>query len=251
MKNNNQLVSIIMPVFNSEAFVAKSIDSVIEQTYQNWELIIVDDNSTDNSLKIVKEYCEKDARIKLINNKETLGAARSRNKALDAAKGRWISFLDSDDLWARQKLETQIKYMIENSYAFTCSNYYVIDEQGKIKSVYKCKKNKLNYRDILKTNSIGCLTAVIDREKCGVPYMPENAVKREDLACWLKLLRKEKYAYLIEEELAYYRVHKSVSSNKTEMAKYQWRVYRKVEKINIFMSFYYLLNWMIRGLRKY
>lgn len=244
------LVSIIMPNYNSEKYIDATIRSVLAQTYQNWELLFVDDCSTDNSLNLIRSY--NDERIKIFQNEVNSGAAVSRNYALSVAQGKWIAFLDSDDLWESEKLEKQISFMVENNISFSYTDYEVIDENNKLISTFKPRLDKCEYKDILKHNHIGCLTVIYDSEKLGKVLMPTNAAKREDFACWLNILKKGEQAYCLHECLAQYKLHSnSVSSNKLEMIKYQWQVYRKVESINVFKSLYYLSYWAIMGFLKY
>ena len=244
------LVSIVMPNYNSVKFIKETIDSVISQTYQNWELIIVDDCSSDNSLEIIKQY--KDNRIRIQENKSNSGAAISRNNAIESAKGRWIAFLDSDDLWDSNKLLKHLQFMTQTKSSFSFTNYYVLNSNNELISKYAPSKDSYNYNDILKHCSIGCSTVIYDCEKLGKFFMPVDAIKREDFACWLKILKVIKNANCYHEFLTTYRVHtNSVSSNKFKMIKYQWNVYRKIEKISFFKSLYYMINWAIRGVFKY
>jgi glycosyltransferase involved in cell wall biosynthesis len=244
------LVSIIMPNYNSARFIKETIESVLAQTYNNWELIIVDDCSTDNSLEIIREYT--DNRIKLLQNQKNCGAATARNNAIEMAEGRWIAFLDSDDLWTPEKLSKQIAYMIENEIAFTYTDYDVVDEQNNIITTFIPKLNICTYTDILKHNYIGCLTVVYDSYKLGKVLMPIDATKREDFACWLSILKSGERAHCLHECLSKYKVHsKSVSSNKFKMMKYQWLVYRKIEKLSLCKSLYYMAHWAIWGVLKY
>ena len=244
------LVSIIMPNYNSEKYVEATIKSVLSQTYQNWELLFVDDCSTDSSLEIVRAFS--DDRIRILSMEENGGAALARNKAIENANGRWIAFLDSDDLWVPEKLEKQIAYMQNKGISFSYTDYEVIDENNMVVSIFKPKLDVCKYKDILKHNHIGCLTVIYDCDKLGKVFMPTNATKREDLACWLSILKKGEEAHCLHECLAKYKVHSnSVSSNKLKMLKYQWRVYRKVEKINVFKSIYYLVCWAVMGALKY
>ena len=244
----NNLVSIIMPSYNSSKFIEKSINSVLNQTYQNWELIIVDDNSKDNSLEIIKSF--KDSRIKSFHNGRNLGAARSRNRAIKKAKGRYIAFLDSDDLWKEDKLEKQISFMQKNSIDFSYSAYDLIDEEDKLLGSFTPPK-KVNYKDLLKTCSIGCLTAIYDTKNFGKVYMPDIP-KGQDYGLWLKILKKIEFAYSFDEPLAIYRIRKkSISSNKLKAIKHQWNIYRNLEKLSHFSSFYYLLHYGYNGIKKY
>ena len=244
------LVSVIMPNYNSENYVKDTIESVIAQTYANWELIFVDDCSTDSSPDIVRSF--NDERIKIYSTKVNSGAATARNVAINEASGKWIAFLDSDDLWTPDKLSRQLEFMAKNQYDFSCTSYEVINEAHQLISTFVPHKSEYNYKDILKHNSIGCLTAVYNAEKLGKIYMPTSAIKREDLACWLSILKNGTAAYCLHEPLSKYKIHSnSVSSNKLKMLKYQWQVYRKVEKLNVFKSFYYLAHWAVLGLVKY
>lgn len=244
------LVSIVMPNYNSEKYLKATIDSVLAQTYTNWELLFVDDCSTDSSLEIVRSY--NDSRIKILQNEKNSGAAVSRNYALREAKGKWIAFLDSDDLWIPEKLEKQLAYMQNNDISFSYTDYEVIDEDNKIISTFKPKLDVCKYKDILKHNCIGCLTVIYNTDKLGKVFMPTDAIKREDLACWLAILKSGEEGHCLHESLAQYKVHSnSVSSNKFKMMKYQWNVYRKVEGINVFKSLCYLISWAIAGVLKY
>jgi len=244
------LVSIIMPNYNSEKFIKATIDSVIAQTYQNWELIIADDCSKDGSVAIIESFC--DERIRLIRNSSNSGAAISRNNAIDAANGRWIAFLDSDDLWDENKLEKHLAFMTESDVAFSFTNYKVINSEEELVTEFAPPKDEYSYASILKHCYIGCSTVIYDCEKLGKCYMPTDAIKREDFACWLQILRTGEVATCFHEPLTTYRVHSnSVSSNKFKMIKFQWNVYRKLEHISFIRSAYYMAHWAIRGVLKY
>ncbi|NLZ45348.1 MAG: glycosyltransferase family 2 protein, partial [Clostridiales bacterium] len=182
------LVSIVTPLYNCETIISATIDSVIDQTYPNWELIIVDDVSTDNSVEVVEEYIKKDNRIKLIKLPVNGGAAVARNKGVENAKGRFIAFLDSDDLWKETKLEKQINFMLTNDYAFTCTNYEQLDDKtNKILRIIKARE-KADYRLVIRYNPIGNSTVIYDCKKLGKVHIPEVR-KRNDYALWLKMLR--------------------------------------------------------------
>lgn len=239
-------VSVITPSYNSSSHIAETIRSVINQSYSNWEMIIVDDCSTDNSIDLIQSFIDQDSRIKLIKLSENSGAAIARNTAIKAAEGRYIAFLDSDDLWHSIKLEKQIQYMKDKNIAFSFSSYEKIDENGLPFGVAYIPK-KVNYHKLLKTNVIGCLTAMYDAEKLGKIYMPLNT-RREDFAAWLFILKKINYAYGIDEVLAQYRVHDSQSSaKKIKMARENWNLYRNIEKLNYFKSIYYFSHYAVRG----
>jgi teichuronic acid biosynthesis glycosyltransferase TuaG len=240
-------VSVVMPVYNGEAFIADSIISVIHQSYQNWELIVVDDASVDTSVERVKAFCAQDARIHLIQLEENSGTAVARNKAIEYAKGRYIAFLDGDDLWLPHKLERQLAFMLESGASFSYCAYEKIDSSivtlGKVGA-----PAKIGYSELLKTCTIGCLTAMYDTKHFGKVYMP-NIRKRQDFGLWLELLKRAKYAYGLNEILAYYRVRSdSISANKLSAAQYTWRLYRDVEKLNLILSSYYFSHYVVRGL---
>lgn len=246
----NNLVSIITPSYKSEKFISQTIESVLSQTYQDWEMIIVDDVSPDNSNEIIEEYKKKDNRIKLIKLEKNSGPAIARNRAIEEARGKYIAFLDADDIWYENKLEKQIKFMNERSLALTYSSYDLMDEEENGLGRFMTK-DKITYNDLLKTNSIGCLTAIYDVEKIGKVLMP-NIIKRQDYGLWLKILKKVDYAEGILEPLAKYRIMKnSVSSNKLVAAKYVWKLFREVERLNIFKSFYYFCFYVYYGVKKY
>ena len=246
----NELVSIITPSYNSAKFISQAIESVLSQTYTNWEMIIVDDCSPDNSNEIVKKYCNKDSRIKLIKLEKNSGPAVARNRAIQEAKGRYIAFLDADDLWKPKKLEMQIKFMTEKDLVFTYSSYDLVDEEGNSLGTFTTKE-KISYKGLLKTCSIGCLTAIYDTQKIGKVYMP-NIIKRQDYALWLRILREIRNTQGILRPLAIYRLRKnSISSNKLNAACYQWKIYRDVENFNVFQSVYYFTHYVYNGLLKY
>lgn len=240
-------VSIIIPLYNSDRFLIESFQSIASQTYTNWELIIVDDLSTDDSYQIAQDLAATDSRIIVFQLNSNSGAAMARNKAIELAKGRFIAFLDSDDLWHPEKLEKQVNFMLKNEIAFSYTVYEKIDEQG---TPYQTMfvPEKINYNSLLKTNVIGCLTAMYDTEILGKVYMP-TSTKREDFATWLQILKKVDYAYGLNESLAQYRVYDAQSSSKkVNMAKENWRLYKDIEKLGAIKSIYYFAHYSIRGL---
>lgn len=247
---NNPLVSIITPCFNSSSHISKTIDSVLKQTYPNWELIVVNDASTDDSLDLLSDYAEKETRIKILTNDKNSGPAVSRNNGIDVAQGKFIAFLDSDDVWASEKLQKQVEFMLNNNYSLSFSEYILLDEKDNIIGQKKGLPYRLNYKKLLESNYIGCLTAMYDAEKLGKVYMP-NILKRQDYGLWLKILKMIDYAYCIKEPLAYYRVRtSSVSSNKINLIKYNWKLFREVEGLSLLHSAYYLSKNIIIKLKK-
>lgn len=210
-------------------------------------MIIVDDCSSDNSVEVIQSFADQDPRIKLIQLAENSGAAVARNTAIEAAKGRYIAFLDSDDAWLPNKLEKQIAFMQENNYPFTYAAYDKVNESDEIFG-HVGVPDKVTYSDLLKSCSIGCLTAMYDTEFFGKVYMPLIR-KRQDLGLWLKLLKKTKYAYGLNETLGFYKVRKdSISSNKKSAALFTWRLYRDIEKLSLPKASYYFSHYAVRGL---
>lgn len=242
------LVSIITPTYNSEQFISKTIESVLVQSYTNWELILIDDCSIDDTALIINEFVKKDERIKFIQNSTNSGPAISRNKGIKLAKGKYIAFLDSDDLWMDNKLEKQIDFMSVNKYYFTFSFYSQINEKGVFLKNIDNFPMKVSYKSTLKSNKIGCLTAVYDADFFGKVYM-ENLAKRQDYTLWLKLLKNNIDAYCCPFVLAKYRVRdNSISSNKIKLLKYHWQIYRRIEKNNFFIASYYIINYVFHKL---
>jgi glycosyltransferase involved in cell wall biosynthesis len=243
------LVSIITPVYNAERFIEKSILSVLNQTYEDWEMLVIDDCSTDNSLAVVKKYSLVDSRIRLINMPKNSGVAAARNTGVNVAKGRFIAFLDSDDTWMPSKLSDQVRYMLDNKYYFTYTSYQVIDDKDRIINNRRIE-TKLGYRDLLKTCSIGCLTVMYDTSYFGKRLMPLR--RREDLGLWLDLLKEVDYAFGIDEVLAQYRVSSnSMSTKKVLAAKHQWKLYREYQDLGFFKSIYYFIHYAINGYIKH
>ncbi len=209
-------------------------------------MIVVDDCSTDYSIKVIQSFIEQDSRISLIQLTENSGAAVARNRGIEVAQGRYIAFLDSDDLWLPNKLEKQLAFMKANNYPFSCSSYDKIDENGRVFE-HIGVPDKVCYADLLKVCTIGCLTAVYDTEYFGKVSMPLIR-KRQDWALWLRLLKKTDYVYGLSETLAQYRVRPdSISGDKVNASKYTWRVYREVEDLNLIKASYYFSHIIIRG----
>ncbi|MCW2257104.1 glycosyltransferase involved in cell wall biosynthesis [Providencia alcalifaciens] len=243
-----ELVSIIMPLYNSARFLNLSIDSVLSQTYKNWELILIDDCSTDDSLSKAEIYCNKDSRIKLIKLNENSGAAIARNKGIKLASGKYIAFLDSDDIWLPNKLEIQLDFMISSNALLSYTAYKKIDENNQ-EIINFGIPPILGYRDLLKACVIGCLTVVYDAEQLGKIYMPLGT-KREDYALWLKIMREKNIiAYGLNEILACYRIYEGQSSSKKlSMAKENWNLLRKQEGLVLHLALYYFFQYSCRGL---
>ncbi|PSV46994.1 glycosyltransferase family 2 protein [Photobacterium sp. GB-36] len=250
MTDKKPLVSVITPSFNCEKSISSTIESVINQSFIDWEMIIVDDCSTDGSVDVIESFMKKDSRIRLIKRLWNAGPAIARNVAIESAQGRYIAFLDSDDQWFENKLEKQISFMQDQNIELSYTAYNKYDFSGKHLGVYK-PKLKVNYSDMLKSNRIGCLTAIYDSEKLGKVYMP-NISKRQDLGLWLRILKMVPFAYGMDDILANYLAVQpnSVSSNKITAAKYQWRLYREVEKLPFKLSAKNFLSYAYLGYKK-
>ena len=242
-------VSIIIPVYNTEKFIGKTIESVLNQTYKNWEILIFNDKSKDNSLKIIKKYSEKDKRIKVVDSKENVGVVAARNKLIEIATGEFIAFLDADDYWKQNKLEKQIKFMLKNNALISCTEYTrVTEDEKEINDIII--KEIITYEDMLKNNYLGCLTVIYNANKLGKRYFKERE-KNEDYVLWLEIVKETKIIFGLKENLAFYRVlNNSRSSNKIKAAKDRWNVYRKIERLSLFKSIYYFLQYVIRALKK-
>lgn len=240
---NCGLVSIIMPTYNCGAFIAQAIESVVSQTYQDWELLIQDDCSTDNTFEVVKKYAEGDVRIRYVCNAQNGGAAISRNEALQRAKGRWIAFLDADDMWLPTKLERQLEFMTKNQYAFSYHEYDEIDESGNELGVYVSGKEKVSKCEMYMCCWPGCLTVMYDTEKVGLIQI-ENVAKNNDTAMWLKVVKKSP-CYLLPESLAHYRRRKNSITPKPILQRIwaQYPLFRIAEGMNpILASIFVVLN---------
>lgn len=247
---DSNLVSIITPCYNSAKFIAETIQSVQNQTYPHWEMLITDDGSTDNSVEIIDTFIEKDNRIKLFKNQNS-GPAIARNNSIKNAQGSYLAFIDSDDLWFPDFLTVSLG-AIRQSEGFVFASYKRCDELS-LAPVHKdfIVPEKVNYQDILKTNSISCLTAFIDIERLGKKYMPEVRY-RQDMGLWLRYLKDITYANGIQEPLAIYRIrNNSHSRNKRGLLKPQWYFYRNVAQQSFLRALYYMLVWAYNGFKKY
>lgn len=243
------LVSIITPLYNSEKFIAETIESVLAQTYKNWEMLIVNDYSKDNGAKIVEEYVKKDKRIKLFNNEKNMGVSFTRNRAIDLSQGKYVAFLDSDDVWHKEKLEKQIKFMEDNNLSLTYTSYTKMNEDGSLRGTINVPE-KLNYKELLKNCLINCISGVYLKEKFKNIYFRKTKV--EDYIFWLEMFKKIDFAYGIQESLAYYRVsNNSRSSNKIDIVKFHWKIYREIEKLSLMESIYYFVIYVKRGLFRF
>ena len=246
----NDLVSIITPSYNTAKFIGITIESVQKQTYQNWEMIIVDDCSLDDTDNVVAEYLG-DKRIRYIKNHKNSGAAVSRNYALREAKGRWMAFLDSDDVWMPEKLEKQISFMEKNGYSFSYTNYEEINIDGKRTGVKVTGPKKITKTGMFNYCWPGCLTVMFDAERVGLIQI-EDIKKNNDYAMWLKVCRKTD-CYLLDEYLGQYRRGRagSVSTHSIEtMIGWHYKLYHEAEKMNPVVSLFNTGRNMIFGFYK-
>lgn len=249
--NNWNFVSIITPTYNCAQFIGETIKSIKSQTYKNWEMLIVDDCSTDNTKKIVEQFQKDDSRIKYYCLPKNSGAAEARNEALRRAKGKWIAFLDSDDLWTTEKLEKQIKFMQDNGYAFSYHEYEEIDEDSKKLGVYVSGKKHVGKFDMFACCWPGCLSVMYDREKIGLVQI-ENVKKNNDTALWLKVIKKAD-CHLLKENLALYRRRKGSITPPDIKTKIKWHytLFRQAEKMNpIASAFWMCINILGNSYKK-
>ncbi|CAL68227.1 glycosyltransferase family 2 protein [Christiangramia forsetii] len=238
------LVSVIMPAYNSEVFITESIQSVIRQTYPNWELLIIDDASSDTTKQIVQKFSSEDERIKLLKNSTNAGTHHSRNKGIKAASGNFIAFLDADDQWKPQKLEKQLKVLSKPNVAACFSSYELINEKGASLQKKIQALPVLDYDKLLKANYVGNLTGIYNVSILGKVYCPDIP-KRQDWALWLKVIEEGGPIEGIAESLAVYRIRKnSISTNKLEMLKYNFKVYHSVLKYGFFHSIWRMLIFL-------
>ncbi len=252
-------VSVIMPVCDCESLVGTSVASVLDQTYADWELLVVDDYSLDGSTDVVRDLARADARVKLLHNQGRRGAARARNLAIRSSRGRYVAFLDSDDQWLPRKLEKQVRFMRRTRAPLTFTSYYKIDSDSTETARTFVPNGRivrsplvLEYRHLLRQDYIGCLTAMYDVRQLGRMPMPEIA-RRQDYALWLEILRPGRRALGLDEPLALYRAQRpgSLSSNKVRAAGFNWQVYRGVERLPLPRAAAAFGNYAVRASAKF
>lgn len=248
----NGLVSIIVPVYNAEKFIRETIQTVLNQTYKNWELLLVNDCSADSSKNIIEEYEKKDKRIHLIELEQNSGAAIARNTGIENSKGRYIAFLDADDLWDNQKLEKQLKFIKEHDYEFTYTSYEFSDENGNKNGKIVEVPGNINYKQALKNTTIFTSTVIFDVKKLGKELIKMPNVKRgQDTATWWKVLKTGIVAHGLQESLSVYRrSNNTLSSNKIKALKRTWNLYRSVEHLSIPKSLYNFFWYCINAVRR-
>lgn len=250
MDNNQDLVSIIVPVYNVEKYITETMDCVRRQTYTNWELLLVEDCSTDQTVQVIEEYLlrTRDERIRLIRQPANAGAAKARNTGLSCANGRYIAYLDADDLWVEEKLARQLAFVQEKEAAFSFTGYEFADENGRGLGKLVRVPATLSYKQALRNTTIFTTTVMFDTRKISKDLLAMPLVKSEDTALWWKVLKNGYVAYGLDENLVRYRrVGKSLSSNKLEAIRRIWVLYRKVEGLNLIQSMYNFCFWAVRA----
>lgn len=244
------LVSVIMPCYNMERYISDSIMSVRQQTYPHWELLIVDDASTDGTEAVIESHCQQDDRIHFTKKDIHSGIADSRNMCLKMAQGQYLAFLDADDIWQPKKLERQLAFMTKKGIGFSYSSYHCIDENGQpLNKIVKAAGN-LDYEAYLRNTIIGCSTVMVNKDIVGAVEVP-NFRTSEDTATWLDILKNGYLAYAIDETLVSYRIRrKSASSNKIKASFDLWQVYRQHEKLPFFKALHYFSCYAFNAIKK-
>lgn len=245
-----EMVSIIVPVYRAASYIAETIEMVIRQTYKNWELILVDDCSPDNSAEIIHgmQSSHEDESIRLIRKERNEGAAKARNTGIEAAKGRYIAFLDADDIWLPEKLERELAFMKEKHAAFAFTAYEFGDENARGTGKVVAVPEQLTYRKALTRTVIFTTTVMFDMTKLTKAQIQMPDVESEDTAAWWKILKAGYVAYGLNEVLAIYRrPAKSLSSNKITAIKRIWRLYRREEGLTVSVSVFCFCMWAIRA----
>lgn len=247
------LVSIIVPVYNAENYIEETISCVTAQTYEDWELLLVEDRSTDGTPEAIRRCMEKESgnRIRVIRQPSNRGAAQARNRGLQEAKGRYIAYLDADDLWVPEKLERELRFLKEKEAAFVFTGYEFADQQGKGTGKVVHVPDTLSYRQALGNTTIFTSTVMFDTERIDRKLLEMPDVKSEDTALWFKVLRNGYTAYGLDENLVRYRrAGSSLSSNKLEALRRIWNLYRCQERLSLPRSAYYFCHWAARAVKR-
>lgn len=248
-----ETISIIVPVHNAEKYIQETIASVLEQTYEEWELILIDDCSTDNSVEVMEKIKEDNSEkiIQIIKQPTNQGAAKARNKGVATSTGRYIAFLDADDIWNKNKLEKQVQFMEKKQAAFSFTGYEFADEDGVGMGKIVRVPETLNYKQALQNTTIFTTTVMFDTLKIEKQKIEMPIIKSEDTALWWKILREGHIAYGLDENYALYRrAGKTLSSNKLEALRRIWNLYRKAEKLSIAYSIYNFFFWAVRAVKR-
>ncbi|MBR3040680.1 MAG: glycosyltransferase family 2 protein [Lachnospiraceae bacterium] len=247
----NEKVSIVVPVYNAEKYIEQTVQSVLTQTYSEWELILAENGSTDQTAEKLKEIESRDERIRVLFLGDNVGAAKARNEGVKEATGRYLAFLDADDLWDSSKLEKEVRFMKEKGAAFVFTGYEFGDEDAKPTGKVVRVPETLTYKQALKNTTIFTSTVLFDTEVIPKEKLKMPQIKSEDTALWWKILREGNTAYGLNENLVIYRrPSQSLSSNKVEALRRIWFLYRKWEKLNVFKSAWYFVNWAFRAVSR-
>lgn len=249
---NKKLISIVVPAYNCQDYIGEAIESVKSQTYSNWELIIINDCSTDNTKNIISKYEQEDKRIILINLEKNSGAAKARNVGIEKALGNYIAFLDADDIWKEDKLIKQIEFMENNNYSFTFTGYEFASKDGLGTGKVVKVPQKINYKQALKNTTIFTSTVILDVNKLGKELISMiNIRKGQDSATWWKILKTGINAYGLNENLSLYRrSENTLSSNKIKALRRTWNLYRKIEKLSVLKSSYYFCGYCFNAAKR-
>lgn len=251
MSSSQPLVSIVTPVYNAERFLPDTIKTVQDQTYQNWEWLLVDDQSSDRSVEIIKEVAKSDKRIKFIQLPKNGGAAVARNAGIDAANGRYLAFQDADDLWHPEKIAKQVAFMQENDVAFSFTGYEFASADGVPNGKKVYIPAKLTYKQALKNTTISTITVMFDMTKLAKRDVHMPNVKSEDTATWWNILRSGEVAYGLNELLSFYRRSANTkSSNKFTAIKQTWELYREQQKLGLFYSIYCFIWYVFNAIKR-
>lgn len=246
------IVSIITPTFNSAKYFSECAESVIHQSYSNWEWIVIDDCSIDGTMQIIERYLRMDSRIKVLRTSVNSGSGYARNLGIEAAAGKYITFLDSDDIWVKDRLQTHVGYMEMKASVFSHTSYGYIDEHSnKYEKVYSVSSHSVGYRDLLKRTEISCLTAMYNQKIVGKVLMP-NIRRKQDYGLWLKILKMGHHSDPLDVVTGYYRQHdESATSSKFKLILFHLKFLRQHERLNWFFVFYYTICWGVGGFKKY
>ncbi len=253
MSENNQTVSIIVPVYQLEKYIVTTISCVLAQTYTDWELLLVEDCSKDNTHQVITDYLAEhpDERIRLIRQEKNQGAAAARNRGVRESRGRYIAYLDGDDLWEPEKLDHELRFLKEKKAAFVFMSYEFADAEGVGTGKVVHVPERLTYRQALKNTTIFTTTVMFDTDRISKDMLEMPQIKSEDTALWWKVLRQGYVAYGLDENLVRYRRPPvSLSSNKIEAIRRIWYLYRKAEGLNVFISAYYFCFWAWRAVAR-
>lgn len=247
------LISIVVPVYRAEQYIEQTMDCVRAQTYGRWELLLVEDCGTDHSRQVIEEYIQRtgDRRIRLLTHPQNLGAARARNLGVNEAKGRYLAFLDADDLWKPDKLEKELAFLKERRAAFVFTGYEFADENGRGTGKVVRVPASINYKEALKNTTIFTSTVMFDMEKLPKEQLQMPQIKSEDTALWWRILRGGTVACGLDENLVKYRrAGKSLSSNKLEALRRIWNLYRKAEGMSVPNSAWHFCFWAVRAVKR-